>query len=167
MKKLMGTITVLLLCMAVTIMPCSGAKMTPTMDGTLDKEQVALGGVHPGDTMEQVIALYGEAPRKESASKGMEVHSYEDGSFIITYEWKKVKNIMCMGDGNKMTPDSVMMWEDESRLGEVYGMASQIEEHGNGRIVYVYWGNITAPFQYITFTTVNGSIAQISCGKAY
>lgn len=141
--------------------------MTPTMDGTLDKAQVALGDVHPGDTMAQVITIYGEAPRKESASRGVEVHSYADGSFIITYEWGKVKNILCTGDGDKMTPDSVMMWDDESRLGEVYGMASQVEVHEKGRIVYVYWGNVTAPYQYITFTTVNGCIAQISCGKAY
>ena len=167
MKKLAGMMAVFLLCVAVMIMPCGAAKMTPTMDGTLDKAQVALGGVHPGDTMEQVMAIYGEAPKKESASHGMEVHSYEEGSFIITYEWKKVKNILCLGDGNKMTPDNVMMWEDESRLAEVYGMASQVEEHEDGRIAYVYWGNVTAPFQYIIFTTVNGSIAQISCGKEY
>lgn len=140
--------------------------MTPTMDGTLDKAQVALGGVHPGDTMEQVISIYGEPPIKETASKGMALHSYEDGTFIITYEHGKVKTVLCTGDGDKMTPDGVMMWENESRLAEVYGMASQVEVHEGARNVYIYWGNISAPFQYVTFTTVNGSITQISCGKA-
>jgi len=164
MKSCFRVTAVLLLCFAAALLPCQAAKMMPTLDGTLDKSQIALGKIRPGDSAEQVREICGEPQTAERAARDREVYSYKDGSFVITLVSGTVQNILCTRDGEEETPNGVTVWQDEIVLGSTYGMASQIEERADGCTVYAYWGNITAPCQYLVFTTNNGSIEQIACG---
>lgn len=166
MRKLFSRVFCGLICMMAVMATCHAEKVMPTMDGTLDRSQIALGNVRPGDSPEQVIAVWGDPMAAESTEHGKMIYAYGNHSFVVVFSHNRVKSIRCTQDGDATTPDGVTVWQDEVVLDWVYGMASQIEEQEDGRTVYAYWGNITAPWQYLTFTTKNGSIVQAACGTA-
>ncbi len=156
----------MVLCFMVLTACCHGEKVAPTMDGTLDRSQIALGKVRPGDTTEHVIEILGDPEALESTAHGQAIYSYGKNSFIITFSYGRVKSIRCTKEGDALTPDGVSVRQDEMVLDAVYGTASQIEVQEDGHTIYAYWGNITAPWQYLTFTTANGAIVQAVCGTA-
>ena len=153
-------------CMACMALPCHAEKVMPTFNGTLDRAQIGLGNIQPGDSIEHVTELYGTPMMSAKGAYGGEVYSYQNGAFVITFAADMVQTVLCTQDGEMKTPDGVTVWQDEVVLDGVYGMASQIEERADGTTVYAYWGNVSAPYQYLTFTAKNGSIVRIVCGMA-
>lgn len=164
MKKIMRNILVVVI-WAMMITPCFAGHMGP-MRGSLDKSQIALGGVAIGSTKSMVRSIYGVP-----TSVGRNGSLYNYGSsfkiwFIPGSELGMAEpgayTIVTTANNGIATPAGVTVGMTPDVLDDVYGTADRVEDNRDGSAEYQYWDkDNTCTALY--FLVRDGVIRSITC----
>lgn len=131
-------------------------------------QDMSLGGVEPGMSLDYVESIYG--PMKEVQSRHVaHLFGYGDTVKIVpSADGTSVKSVLIKADNGWATPAGVTVGMDASILQELYGTgAVDPTKHKARRMpgydYYTYWqaGN---PLHYLTFGVKDGKIAFIKVG---
>ena len=120
-------------------------------------DKIAIGGIQPGMTPEELIKIAGQPDRKSHDKDEW----YYDGAFKVEFndhtglidEIKTRYNTVA-------TPDGIFVGYNENILTQIYGTADKVKRKDN-YIVYTYYNADHS--RQIKFTTTNGIIDKISC----
>lgn len=116
---------------------------------------VALEGVKPGMTLDEVKTLFGEP----TSTDGDNV-TFNNGLTVDTNDAGKVEDVRIMQAGIK-TPDGVEVGMPDYSLNEYCGTADKVDVDDNGEVEYKYFGG--DGMSQIVYTTRNGIITEIKC----
>ena len=126
-------------------------------EATVSTDKIAIGGVKPGMTAEELIRIAGQPDEKNIERDNWFYHNgfdveFDDDSGVIE-EIKTRYNTVA-------TPDGVFVGYNESILTKIYGTADKVKRKRN-LTVYTYYG--TDYLRKMKFTVENGTITKISC----
>ena len=131
-------------------------------------QDMSLGGVEPGMSLDYVESIYG--PMKDVQSHYVEhLFGYGDTVKIVSSaDGMSVKSVLVKGNNGWATPAGVTVGMDASILQKIYGTgAVDSTKHKKHRMpgydYYTYW-QTDNPFHYLTFGVKNGKIAFIKVG---
>ena len=120
-------------------------------------DKIAIGGVKPGITAEELIRIAGQPDRKSHDKDEW----YYDGAFEIEFndhtglidEIKTVYNTVA-------TPDGIFVGYNESELSKIYGAADKVKRKSNYTVYTYFSADYT---RKLKFDVANGIIKKISC----
>ena len=136
------------------------------MRGTIDKSQIALGGITIKSTKDYVRSIYGTPTKIEN--NGL-LYKYGDSfsiKFIRGTEFGMMEpaayDIVSSAPNGISTPAGISVGMRVENVFNAYGEPDNIEEYKNGKILYEYWD---AQYYKISlgFLVSNGKIIQIEC----
>ena len=133
------------------------ALSTATCSATIATDKIAIGGIRPGMTQEDVISIAGQPDEKTVDHENWYYYNgfvieFDDDTGLID-EIKTRYNTVA-------TPDGVYVGYSEDVLTKIYGTADKVKRNQNS-IDYTYY---SADYtRKLKFKTVNGVIKKISC----
>ena len=116
---------------------------------------IALEGVKPGMTLDEVKKIFGEP----TSTSGDNV-TFGNGLTVETNDAGKVNDVRVTQAGIR-TPEGVEVGMADSALNEYCGPADKIDIEGDGEVDYKYFG--VDGMSQVTYTTRNGIITVIEC----
>ena len=116
---------------------------------------IALEGVKPGMTLDEVKKIFGEP----TSTSGDNV-TFGNGLTVETNDAGKVNDVRVTQAGIR-TPEGVEVGMADSALNEYCGPADKIDIEGDGEVDYKYFG--VDGMSQVTYTTRNGIITEIKC----
>ena len=116
---------------------------------------IALEGVKPGMTLDEVKKIFGEP----TSTSGDNV-TFGNGLTVETNDAGKVENVRVTQAGIK-TPEGVEVGMADYALNEYCGPADKVDVDGDGEVEYKYFG--VDGMSQVTYTTRNGIITEIKC----
>lgn len=116
---------------------------------------IALEGVKPGMTLDEVKAIFGEP-----TSTGGDNVTFGNGLTVETNDAGKVEDVRVTQAGIR-TPEGVEVGMADSALNEYCGPADKVDVEGDGEVDYKYFG--VDGMSQVTYTTRNGIITEIKC----
>lgn len=116
---------------------------------------IALEGVKPGMTLDEVKAIFGEP----TATDGDDV-TFGNGLTVETNDAGKVDDVRVTQAGIR-TPEGVEVGMADYALNEYCGPADKVDVDGDGEVEYKYFG--VDGMSQVTYTTRNGIITEIKC----
>ena len=125
------------------------------MMDAMDGRTVALNGIMPGSSIEDVQAMFGEA----TATEG-NVLTFVDGLKVTLDDAKKVVKAVSTTDNSFDTPEGIYVGADEYLLNEYCGPADTVRQVSGGA-EYEY--NSGDKKSKVVYKTQNGVIAEITC----
>ena len=125
------------------------------MMDAMDGRTVALNGIMPGSSIEDVQAMFGEA----TATEG-NVLTFVDGLKVTLDDAKKVVKAVSTTDSSFDTPEGIYVGADEYLLNEYCGPADTVRQVSGGA-EYEY--NSGDKKSKVVYKTQNGVIAEITC----
>lgn len=125
------------------------------MMDAMEGRTVALNGVMPGSSIEDVQAMFGEA----TATEG-NVLTFVDGLKVTLDDAKKVVKAVSTTDNSFDTPEGIYVGADEYLLNEYCGPADTVRQVSGGA-EYEY--NSGDKKSKVVYKTQNGVIAEITC----
>ena len=167
MKKIVRGMLILV-ALSMMITPCFAGHMGP-MRGSLDRSQIALGGIAIGTTQSAVRNIYGSPTSIVRTSPACPVYKY-GSSFRICFIPGSELGMSEMGayiisttaNNGIATPDGITVGMTPKTLNDVYGAADRIENNRDGSKEYQYWdkdNDCTALY----FLVRDGVIRSITC----
>lgn len=131
-------------------------------------QDMSLGGVEPGMSLDYVESIYG--PMQDVQSHYVEhLFGYGDTVKIVpSADGMSVKSVLVKGNNGWATPAGVTVGMDASILQKIYGTgAVESAKHKAHRMpgydYYTYW-KTDNPLHYLTFGVKDGKIAFIKAG---
>lgn len=126
-------------------------------EATLSADKIAIGGIKPGISAEELIRVAGQPDEKSIERDDWFYHNgfaveFDDDSGVIE-EIKTRYNTVA-------TPDGVFVGYNESVLTKIYGTADKVKRKQYSTEYTYYSTDYTSKMK---FTTVNGTITKISC----
>ena len=151
-------------CFAESVFP--GANAVP-----LPHERMALGGVHVGDTMEDVKAILGEPDSQDygysqMAEKNVATLKYGASATIHLFESNGkyyVQIVNVDADNGFATPDGIKVGMDEKALRQAYGEPYVYLSSKSGEGQYRYRNDRYNQIEFV-FQIRNGKISNIGLG---
>ena len=120
-------------------------------------DKIAIGGIQPGMTQEELIRIAGQ-PDEKSVDRD---DWYYHNGFVVEFDRDTglIEEIKTRYN-TVATPDGVFVGYNENILTEIYGTADKVKRKDNS-ITYTYYNADHS--RQIKFTTINGIIKKISC----
>ena len=151
---------------------CFAEKAPGNQDAvSLPHERMALGGVHVGDTMENVKSILGDPDSKDygysqMAEKKVATWAYGNSASIYFFENNGeyyVQIVKVDADNSFATPDGIKVGMDEKALKKAYGEPYFYVASKNGAAQYRYRNDRYSQVEYV-FQVMNGKITNIGLG---
>ena len=130
-------------------------EVTADVQEALDGRTVALNGVMPGTTLDDLQAMFGEATSVEG-----DVMTFVDGLKVkLDDATKTVKEISTTGEGFE-TPEGIYIGASEYDLNDYCGPADSIRQITNGAEYEYFSGDKKSK---VVYKAQNGVITEITC----
>lgn len=134
----------------------------------MGEQDISLGTIEPGMSLDYVREIYGPMKRMESHYIDY-VLGYGDSVKIVpTADGQSVKSIIVKANNGWATPAGVTVGMDVSILQKIYGTGKVDPTKHKARRMpgydyYTYW-QADDPLRYLTFAAKDGKIAYIKVG---
>ena len=131
--------------------------MSAVAFASIPSAQIALGNVHPGDSVASVRAVYGDPVYADREKLIF------DNGFLIKMDDDRpgiVEKVIVNENNGIETPDGVIVGMSENVLTTVYGRADKVDRDWNDT-EYVYYSNEHR--MKLEFKVVDNIIVKISC----
>ncbi|MBQ3442070.1 MAG: hypothetical protein IJG33_02365 [Selenomonadaceae bacterium] len=129
-------------------------EMATDMTSMMNERVIALNGLMPGASVEDVQAMFGEATKVEG-----NVMTFADGLKVVLDGAKKVKSISTVVDAFE-TPEGMYVGASEYSLNDNCGPADSVRKIANGA-EYEY--NSGDKKSIVVYKAENGIITEITC----
>ena len=137
----------------------------------LTRERMALGGIHVGDTMENVKSILGAPDSQETGYSQMSenkfaIWKYGDSASIHFFEHNGeyyVQIVKADADNGFSTPDGIKVGMDEKALKKAYGEPYFYVASKNEAAQYRYRNDRYSQVEFV-FQVKNGKITNIGLG---
>ena len=168
----MKAFLLLLAMMCILGATCFAEKAPLNQDAVpLPHERMALGGIHVGDTMENVKSILGDPDSKDygfsqMAEKKVATWTYGNSASIYFSENNGeyyVQIVKVDADNGFATPDGIKVGMDEKALKKAYGEPYFYVASKNGAAQYRYRNDRYSQVEFV-FQVMNGKITNIGLG---
>ncbi len=158
--------------MCVLAATCFAEKSPTNQDPVpLPRERMALGGIHVGDTMENVKSILGDPDSKDygysqMAEKKVATWAYGNSASIYFFENNGeyyVQIVKVDTDNGFATPDGIKVGMDEKALTQAYGEPYFYVASKNEAAQYRYRNDRYSQVEFV-FQVKNGKITNIGLG---
>lgn len=127
----------------------------------IDADQVAIGGITLGSTMDYVESIYGSP--SANFRRSFIIHHEYGQSFAMDSYNGYVTRVITTGHNGIATPGGVLVGMPADVLNDVYGKADAVS-HSQGITIYHYRGSGTSNV-LMFFINSNGVISEIQCQR--
>ncbi len=168
----MKAFLLLLAMMCILGATCFAEKAPLNQDAvSLPHERMALGGIHVGDTMENVKSILGDPDSKDygfsqMAEKKVATWAYGNSASIYFFENNGeyyVQIVKVDADNGFATPDGIKVGMDEKALKKAYGEPYFYVASKNGAAQYRYRNDRYSQVEFV-FQVKDGKITNIGLG---